>query len=173
MFVPSAAKRGRHMIPTGFTVKWIEGLEANGSERWFWDVKQPGLGLRVNRKGERFFAVQYRVKDSGAQRRVALGRYGNVTLEEARERARRFVSAGRDGRDLQAARQQKVAVEAQRLTFDQLAAKWIQLHVEPKRSPQTLKDYKRIQRLYLTPSFGHRLIEVSTPEEVCSTLPEQ
>ena len=104
------------MATATFTVKWIEGLKPGPIERWYWDKEQRGLGLRLNAKGEAWFVVQYRVKHTARRRRVALGRYGTVTLDEAKGRARRFLSAGLDGKDLYAEGQ----VKARRLTFNAL-----------------------------------------------------
>ena len=107
---------GARVATATFTVKWIEALKPGPIERWYWDQEQRGLGLRLNRNGEAWFVVQYRVKHTARRRRVALGRYGTVTLDEAKGRARRFLSAGLDGKDLYAEGQ----VKARRLTFNAL-----------------------------------------------------
>lgn len=163
------------MAGHNISVKWLDKLveaKPDGDERYFWDKKQPGFGVRQSPKGQCFFLVQYRVKDSGKQRRVALGQYGTLTLDEARDRARRFVSAGKDGRDLQAERDAKAADDAQRLTLDQVAAKWIELHVKPKRSARTLYDYEKVLRAYLKPTFGKKLVADITRADVL-TLHQQ
>ncbi len=151
--VVSIGDSGMALAP--FTVKWIEGLQPDGVERLYWDTKQPGLGLRVTANGKAYLCVQYRIRNSGQYRRVALGAYGSVTLDEARERARRFKSAALDGVDLQNERKKS----ASRLTFAALSDQWIDLHVRPKRSPRTLDDYQAKLRLYLLPKFGKRAIE--------------
>jgi integrase len=138
-----------------FTVKWIEGLKPGPTERWYWDQAQRGLGLRLNKKGEAWFVVQYRVKHTAARRRVALGRYGTLTLEEAKNRARRHLSAGLDGKDLYAEGQTK----ALRLTFNRLADEWLELHVRTKRATRTVNDYENVLRRYLRPVIGARVVE--------------
>ena len=84
--VRDARSSGAQMAKATFTVKWIEGLKPGPTERWYWDQVQRGLGLRLNTKGEPWFVVQYRVKHTARRRRVALGRYGTLTLDEAKER---------------------------------------------------------------------------------------
>jgi len=138
-----------------FTVKWIEGLKPGPTERWYWDREQRGLGLRLNTKGEAWFVVQYRVKHTARRRRLALGRYGTITLDEAKNRARRYLSAGLDGKDLHAEGQAK----ALRLTFNGLADQWLELHVRAKRATRTVKDYEDVLRRYLRPALGTHLVE--------------
>ena len=143
------------MATATFTVKWIEGLKPGPTERWYWDQGQQGLGLRHSTKGELWFVVQYRVKHTAKRRRLALGRYGTLTLDEAKGRARRYVSAGLDGTDLHAERQAK----ARRLTFVELVDKWLELHVRAKRAARTVKDYEDVLQRYLLPVFGARIVE--------------
>ena len=143
------------MATATFTVKWIEGLKPGPIERWYWDKEQRGLGLRLNAKGEAWFVVQYRVKHTARRRRVALGRYGTLTLDEAKGRARRFLSAGLDGKDLFAEGQ----VKARRLTFNALADQWLELHVRAKRAARTVKDYEDVLRRYLRPVLGTQIVE--------------
>ena len=150
------------MASAMFSVKWIEDLEPDGVEHLYWDQKQPGLGLRITSKGKAFFCVQYRIKNSGQYRRVALGAYGTITLEVARERARRFQSAALDGKDLQSEREAK----AKRPTFGTIAEQWIDLHVRPKRAARTLADYEAKLRVHLTPIFGKRIVEEIKRSEV-------
>jgi integrase len=113
------------------------------------------LGLRLNRKGEAWFVVQYRVKHTARRRRVALGQYGTLTLAEAKNRARRYLSAGLDGKDLHAEGKAK----ALRLTFNGLADQWLELHVRVKRATRTIKDYEDVLRRYLRPVLGTCIVE--------------
>jgi integrase len=144
-----------HVAKATFTVKWIEGLRRGPTERWYWDQGQQGLGLRLSTKGEAWFVVQYRVKHTARRRRVALGRYGTLTLDEAKSRARRYVSAGLDGKDLYEDRQAK----AQRPTFNDLTDQWLELHVRAKRAARTAKDYEDVLRRYVRPMLGTHAVE--------------
>ena len=148
-------RSGARVARATFTVKWIEGLKPGPTERWYWDQGQQGLGLRLNARGEAWFVVQYRVRHTARRRRVALGRYGTVTLDEAKDRARRYLSAGLDGKDLHVDGQAK----AQRLTFNRLTDQWLELHVRAKRATRTIKDYEDVLRRYLRPVLGTHIVE--------------
>ena len=67
-------------------------------EAFLWDDALPGFGVRALATGPKTFVLRYRVAD-GSQRRISLGRYGAVTVDQARRLAARFlaeVAAGRD-----------------------------------------------------------------------------
>ena len=61
------------------------------------DSVLPGFGLRVTAGGARTFVLQY--KALGKRRRVTIGRYGELTLAQARRKAEALRGAIREGRD--------------------------------------------------------------------------
>ena len=62
-----------------------------------WDTKLPGLGLRINPSGKKTFVTTYRVK--GRSRLYALGAFGKLTLDQARDEAREVFRTVRRGGD--------------------------------------------------------------------------
>ena len=78
------------------------------------DVGEPGLRLRVSPLGTKTFTLRYRF--ASKSRREVLGRFGEITVDEARDRAREIKRAARDGDDLRAIN------EAQRIEAAQKAA---------------------------------------------------
>jgi integrase len=92
------------------TERWLNSKAVQPSEGdrlEFVDRRTQGLVLRVSRHGDetlKLWMVRYRPK-GGAQRRVAIGEYGpspRLTLEAARQRARKIIAAAGDGVDLPA-----------------------------------------------------------------------
>jgi integrase len=59
-----------------------------------------GLAIRVAVSGAKTWDCAYRVAKGGPQRRLSLGNFEDVTLEQARARAFELTSAARQGRDL-------------------------------------------------------------------------
>jgi integrase len=85
------------------TKRAVDALEAPMTEQAFlWDGELKGFGVRVTRNGIKTFIVQYR-NGAGRSRRVNLGRYGVITVENARAEAKiklGAVAAGSDPADI-------------------------------------------------------------------------
>ena len=75
----------------------VDGIDADGSDRFYWDTEIPGFGLRVRASGRKYFVAQFRA--NGRLRRMTIGPYGAVTPEEARKRAMALVSEAKSGSD--------------------------------------------------------------------------
>jgi integrase len=69
-----------------------------GRDRFLWDSRVPGFGVRVYPSGKRMYVFQYRTK-AGQQRRAAIGLHGPLTVDNAREAAADLYEAVRKGRD--------------------------------------------------------------------------
>ncbi|MFZ4808096.1 MAG: tyrosine-type recombinase/integrase [Hyphomicrobiaceae bacterium] len=150
-----------------FTIRWVEALKPTkaGDEYW-WDDRMPGFGLRLGASGSRTFVAQARHRGAGTQRRVTLGRYGVVTLDQARDKARKHLAAAAEGRDIVGEVLAAKKVEDARLTLSALADKWLALHVRPKRAERTAYDYEKVLRLYLRPAMGEKRVDEISRAEV-------
>jgi hypothetical protein len=60
---------------------------ASGKRRTIWDEVERGLAVRVTDKGAISFIVTRRVKGSPKPVRITIGRYGDVSLADARVQA--------------------------------------------------------------------------------------
>ena len=70
------------------TKRVVEGLKPSkvgvlGSDLFVWDRELKGFGVRVSPQGLKSFIVQYRTP-SGRHRRTVIGRFGLMTVEQAR-----------------------------------------------------------------------------------------
>jgi hypothetical protein len=70
-----------------------------GKRRETWDALVPGFGVRVTDKGAKSFVLATRYPGSSNPARRSLGTYGELTLEQARTKARRWLELVRRGLD--------------------------------------------------------------------------
>jgi hypothetical protein len=76
-------------MPTAkLTKKSVETLESPAEKQIIlWDSEIRGFGVRAMPSGLKTFVVQYRNKD-GTKRRINLGRFGVMTVDQARDLAK-------------------------------------------------------------------------------------
>jgi integrase len=79
----------------------VDGASPEESRYILWDSDLSGFGLRVEPSGHKSFVARYRAGGgrTGVLRQSALGRYGNITVDEARTAARRLLGAAAGGGD--------------------------------------------------------------------------
>jgi len=63
-----------------------------------WDTDLRGFGLRVLPSGTKTFVVFYR-SEAGEKRLVSIGRFGELTADEARQQARKVLAEAVRGGD--------------------------------------------------------------------------
>jgi integrase len=80
------------------TKRTLDAAKPTAKDYQIWDTKVRGLGVRVYPSGARGFILQYR-NAAGRTRKIALGRYGILTVDQAREKATKLLAAIIDGRD--------------------------------------------------------------------------
>ncbi|SHG62441.1 Site-specific recombinase XerD [Kaistia soli DSM 19436] len=81
------------------TARSVEALHPEKAPYRVPDIRCPGLAIRVATSGVKTWDMSYRIK-GGQVRRRSLGRFPEVGLAEARERANDLAAAARGGRDL-------------------------------------------------------------------------
>jgi Arm DNA-binding domain len=99
------------------TKRNVDLAEPNASAYFIWDTELKGYGARIDPTGAKTFIVRYRPKGQGPsapKRFVTVGRYGTVTADEARNRARQILGAVATGHDPAA----KIAAKEAAATFE-------------------------------------------------------
>jgi integrase len=129
-----------------FTDRMLKALKAapEGKNYDRWDSIVPGLGMRVAASGRRTFVLMARYPGSKAPTRRALGEYGALTLEKARQRAREWLEMLRTGKDPAIEEERKRRAEERRLenSFAAVAEDFIRDRLGKKASIS--KDGKEV-----------------------------
>ena len=95
--VPSAVPKSRRP-PTNLSEFKVRSLKPGAYVQG--DTQVPGFGVRMRPSGAAAYIVMKRLPGTTTPRRITLGRVGELTLEEAREKARQAVAALRQGVDV-------------------------------------------------------------------------
>ncbi|MDX1400328.1 MAG: site-specific integrase [Kiloniellales bacterium] len=144
------------------TKKIIDGLQYQGdgnSRDVRWDTVLPGFGVRIYPTGQKSFVLSYRIQ--GRKRLLVIGRYGRLTLDQARDRARRHLASIIDGLDPLAVRK----AESQGATMADLCAAYLERHGTRKRSVKD--DRRRIER-YIKPRWNKTKVQSITRAEIAN-----
>lgn len=146
------------------TTKFIEGQKPDPSKRLdFRDELMPGLALRISTSGTKTFCLHKRI--NGKMRRLTLGRFGVLSLAEARERVRQVLYEIETGRleDLTG-----VEVES-KPTLGDVIPDYIEKHAKVHN-----RDWKNKARLLnkFTGLHGKRIDEIKRADVVkaCDTI---
>ena len=99
------------------TKRLVDDMPVPGAaESWTWDSEIKGFGLKITPTGRKVFFLKYRPRGSRTTAKLQLGPYGPLTVEQARDQARRALGAvigGSDpARDRSSRRQAPTVAEA-------------------------------------------------------------
>ena len=130
----------------------VDGIDADGSDRFYWDTEIPGFGLRVRASGRKYFVAQFRA--NGRLRRMTIGPYGAVTPEEARKRAMALVSEAKSGSDPAERRDADRKAASVRVLGDRFLGEYVPDHCKES----TAYEYRRSVKLFIEPRIGGRKV---------------
>jgi hypothetical protein len=147
------------------TKRTVDAATAREDRYDVWDSQLRGFGVRLSTTGTKTFILRYRPRRAGRsapKRFMTLGRYGPVTVEEARDRATKLLGAVADGQDPAAA-----MTQAQRSpTVAEAAIDFLNEHVATKRKPTTAAFYRHILDRHIVPGPGRRKLRDLTKADV-------
>ena len=89
-------------VRTTLTKRSVEALQPAERSWIAWDDRLTGFGVRIHPAGTRTFIVNYRAGDGGRKapnKRVSLGRYGPMTVDQARKKAQEILGKVAGGND--------------------------------------------------------------------------
>ena len=125
-----------------------------------WDTQVTGFGLQLRPSGTKTFILVYRNK-AGRVRRLTIGRYGRVTVDQAREAAKHHNGVIVLGGDPVADRKRDRTAK----TLDEVFERYIADHLTPNRSDQAVRSAKRVRGL-ISKSLGKQLATELKPSDV-------
>lgn len=139
----------------------VETLEVKPKDYTAWCADLPGFACRVWPSGKKVFVAQYRLGGEGRRgklRKVTIGTFGTLTVDQARAKAKEVLSKATLGEDVAAERQAKRA----ELTVAELCDEYLEacdkglVHDskgKPKKESTIYTDRGRIER-HIKPLLG-------------------
>lgn len=121
---------------------------ANGNKVYY-DDDVPGFGCRVTAAGAKAFVFNYRVRGTGRERRITIGRYPNWTEGAARTEARRLQQLVDQGGDPLG----DIEDQRQAPTMAELIDRFVEEHLI-RRRPGTVRAYKTLLDKHVRRHFG-------------------
>jgi Arm domain-containing DNA-binding protein len=149
----------------------IDSQPAAASDIYLWDESPRGFGVRVRPSGAKTFVFSYRVGSGRAARkaRYTIGRFGSITLDQARKEAQLLtgqVAGGADPAALRIAKRE--ALERQERTVALVADEFIERYARPKN--RSWREYERILAHYVKPRLGRYPIHAVGRRDVVRLL---
>jgi len=152
-----------HARRVSLTKRIVDGAKQATRDYQIWDAKVRGFGVRIYPSGVKAFVLQYR-NSGGRTRKIALGRYGIVTVEKAREKATKLLGAIVDGGDPSHDKRENRNAQ----TVGELANLYLSegsVEKPNKKLSSWVTDRSNIDR-HIKPLLGARLARGLTPLDV-------
>jgi integrase len=152
------------------TDRYIHSLKARDRRYSVSDAIVPGLAVRVTEKGTKSFVLITRYPDKPEHpTRRALGEVGELTLAEARDKAREWLSLVKRGVDpREEGRQRREAEKLKRdTTFSAVAEEYLERYQRGKRKAY---DVERTFRRELLPRWKNKPVTEITRRDVVTLI---
>lgn len=148
------------MATANLTKRAVDALKfAPGCDYFVWDASLKGFGVRVTQRQDKtgktirrkVFLVGYRPAGERQYRRLTLGAFGPLTVDQARTQALRHLSAVSSGSDPLRAKR----VARAELTVRELGEAYL-ADVQARRKPRTAAEYRRLWTKHVLPAIGSK-----------------
>jgi integrase len=154
------------MAQRRFTDRTVKALKPGEH----WDPGFPGFGVRVSDTGRKTFILAARYPGNKSSARRALGHYGTLSLEDAREKARGWLKLiDRDiDPEAEEERQRQAQLRKQANTFASVAEEYI-AHIHRQKQRKAAVVERELRAEFITP-WGKRAITDITQHDVAAVV---
>jgi len=124
------------------------------------DTLAPGLLCKISPTGRKTFMLQYRTI-GGERRKPAIGTFGELTVEQARAIAQKWLAEVREGKDPSLAKR----AARENPTIREFCDEYLTRYSIPHNKPNTVKSNRSTIRAHIIPRLGKlKVADVTRPE---------
>ena len=153
------------MAITKLTKSTVDAAPPIGKDYELRDTIVPGFLCKVTAGGRNVFMLEYRT-NWGERRKPSIGRFGELTVEQARSIAQEWLADVRRGNDPIAA---KLAAR-QAPTVKELFKQFIEEYSKTRNKPRTVESYEGYIKRHIIPELGKVKVPDLTRVEVTALM---
>lgn len=143
----------------------IETAEARSRAYELRDIKAPGFLCKITPAGRKVFMLQYRTV-GGERRKPAIGLWGELTVEQARAVAQKWLAEVREGKDPSLSKRMARGNPTVRLLCDE----YIDRHSVPHNKASTVSTNRSYIRVHIKPRLGKLKVEAVTRTDIADMM---
>ena len=136
------------------TKRLLDSTKSEEKDFVLWDDDLSGFGVRIKTSGAKSFCIQYR-NVQGRSRRLTIGRYGRMTLDQARKEARQRLAEVDQGQDPV---ENRVRTRMDP-TLAEFAERYLREHANLKKKPRSVTHDESMLRRIILPKLGRRKLQ--------------
>lgn len=159
--VRNPSKEWGQPVRANLSKRYIDGLKKAPARSIHWDLSLKGFGLLHLPSGVKTFIFDYRSADA-RKRRYTIGRFGALTVEQARTEARMLAGRVAQGQDPAA----DVRKRREAPTVSELLDDYIAKHLEVENAPKTRVSVLSAIKLHIRPALGTLKVASVTRQDV-------
>lgn len=153
------------MAITKLTKSTVDAAPLIGKDYELRDTIIPGFLCKVTAGGRKVFMLQYRT-NWGERRKPSIGRFGELTVEQARSIALDWLAEIRKGHDPSAAK----LAGRQAPTVKELCKQFMEEYSIPRNKPRTVETYQYYIDHYIIPELGKTKVPELTRADVTALM---
>ncbi|MEO5492889.1 MAG: site-specific integrase [Sphingomonas sp.] len=146
----------------------IDKAEKRSREYELRDTEAPGFLCKITTAGRKVFMLQYRTV-GGERRKPAIGLFGEVTVEQARVIAQKWLAAVREGKDPSLDKQRARANP----TIRELCDEFIERHSIPHNKPSTVRGNRGYIKAHIVPGLGKQKVADVTRTDIARFISDR
>lgn len=132
------------------------------------DTLAPGFLCKVGHSGRKTFMLQYRTI-GGERRKPAIGLFGELTVEQARAIAQKWLADVREGKDPSLEKHKA----RENPTIRELCDEFTERHSIPHNKPSTIKGNRSYIKNHIVPALGKQKVADVTRADIARVISDR